>query len=324
MKISTTQEKRLWPNIHIRTRAPGYAADSSTGTSVVDANAGVSIRDLWHLCKPRIVALICITAIAGAFASAGSVPPVALLVLLTVAVALSAASASVFNNYLERDLDSRMARTRDRALPSGRIRNPCVALVLACVLLAASLPAMVALGPWVIVFGLLGAATYAGIYTLVLKPRTSWNIIVGGLAGSFAALGGWSVVGSPFEPGAIALALLLFFWTPPHFWSLAIARDSDYEAAGVPMLPNVAGRARAAMAVFIHVVMVLLASAAFAVIIGLGWLAVVVTAVAGASLLLASTLLAIDATTKRAWTTFKLSNIYLLVILVSVSLNTFV
>ena len=285
------------------------------------AGAIVSLPDLWALCKPRIVALICLTALAGAFAGAGSAPPASVLAALVIAVSLSAAGASALNHYFERDLDSRMRRTSTRPLPSGRIADPRVALVFGCALLAASLPAMAALGPWVVLFGLLGAATYAGLYTLVLKPRTSWNIVVGGLAGSFAAVGGWSAVASPLEPAALLLGLVLFLWTPPHFWSLAIALERDYRDAGLPMLPSLLGRRATALAIVAHIVLLLAASLAFVLTAGLGLATLGAVVLGGVPLLAAGASLAWDTTEARARTTFKLSGLYLLVMLVAVVLD---
>ncbi len=282
------------------------------------SGAAVSLRDLSALCKPRIVVLICLTALAGAFAGAGSVPSAPVVAALMIAVSLSAAGASALNHYFERDLDSRMQRTGGRPLPSGRIADPRVALVFGCVLLASSLPAMAALGAWVTLFGLLGAATYAGLYTLVLKPRTSWNIVVGGLAGSFAAMGGWSATASPLEPAALLLGLVLFLWTPPHFWSLAIALEPDYRRAGLPMLPPVVGTRGAAVLVAIHVMLLLSASVAFALVGGLGPLTLAAVALGGTPLLATSVLLVRNPTEAHARTTFKLSGLYLLMILVAV------
>ena len=214
--------------------------------------AAVVWRDLLTLAKPRIGLAIALAAAAGLALAKGPLPDAATTLGLILAVLLAASAAAAFNHYVERDLDRRMARTRTRPFAAGRLPAHPLWLVgfVLLALVAVGWAGFLA-GPLVALFVFAGAFTYAIIYTLALKRRTPWNIVVGGLAGSFAVLAGGAAAGVGFE--VLALALVLFLWTPPHFWSLAMAVEADYAAAGVPMLPLVVGRARCARIILAHV-----------------------------------------------------------------------
>src|SRR5688572_5437274 len=154
-----------------------------------------------------------------------------------------------------------MGRTRNRPFVTGRLRHgPAWLWLIGAMLLGAVLAASIATNFLAGLYVFLGAFTYGVVYTVWLKRRTWWNIVVGGLAGSFAVLAGAAAVSAAPGPEALALAVVLFLWTPPHFWSLAIACRADYEAAGVPMLPVVIGDARAARAILASAILLVLAS----------------------------------------------------------------
>ena len=214
-----------------------------------------TLRLVMTLSKLRIGFVIMLCALAGIAVAPGPAPGIVATAVLALSVLLSSGCAGAFNHYVERDLDRRMARTRRRPFASGRLapgwRWPVLftALLTLAVAAAAIATNAVAAGH---VF--LGAFTYGVVYTLWLKRRTVWNIVWGGLAGSFAVLAGAAAVNPSPGPAAIALALVLFFWTPPHFWSLAFVYKDDYARAGVPMLPSVAGEATAARIVLAHTV----------------------------------------------------------------------
>jgi len=202
------------------------------------------LRDLLTLTKPKVTLLLLafgLVAAVVAGAASGAPAGAARLAAFGLLGYLAAGGAAALNHLFDRDLDARMARTRDRPLPSGRL-HPAAAVGFAATLLAISLPAAyVVLGGVVALWMATGALVYGGLYTLVLKRRTPSNIVWGGAAGSCGVLAGWATVDPGLAPGAIGLAALVFLWTPPHFWGLAIARDADYRAAGVPMLPQVRG-----------------------------------------------------------------------------------
>jgi protoheme IX farnesyltransferase len=179
------------------------------------------------------------------------------------AVLFASAAAGAFNQYVERDIDARMARTHGRPFVTGALRHGPFWLWVIAAMLGASVLAAALSTNWVAAaYVFLGAFTYGVVYTVWLKRRTWWNIVVGGLAGSFAVLAGAAAVSTAPGPEALALAVVLFLWTPPHFWSLAIVCRRDYAAAGVPMLPVVVGDARAAKAICASAWLLVLASLA--------------------------------------------------------------
>ena len=222
--------------------------------------------------KLRIGLLIMLTAVAGLAIVPGGASVTALQALvLALSVFVASASAGAFNQFVEADSDRLMPRTRARAFASGALPRSAGWLSIIVGLLVV---AVAAAAWWVnavaATFVLLGALTYAVVYTLGLKRRTAWNIVVGGLAGSFAVLAGAGAVNPQLGPQALLLALVLFLWTPPHFWSLAIANEAQYAAAGVPMLPVVVGPARAARIVHANTVALVVASL-LPLAFGAGW-----------------------------------------------------
>lgn len=221
--------------------------------------------------KLRIGVLIMVTALGGmAVAAEGSASAWQTLVL-ALSVLVASASAGAFNQFVEADSDRLMARTRGRAFASGALsRHPAWLLAIALLLAGAVGAAAWFVNGLAATFVLLGALTYGVVYTLGLKRRTAWNIVVGGLAGSFAVLAGAAAASPQIGPLAWLLALVLFLWTPPHFWSLAIANRAEYAAAGVPMLPVVVGAARAARIVHAHAAL-LVAASLLPVFFGAGW-----------------------------------------------------
>ena len=203
-----------------------------------------------NLFKVRIGAAIALAAAAGLAVERGSVAfSQGMIVVLAVLVASAAAGA--FNQYVERDLDRMMARTKNRPFVTGTLKHGPFWLWVIGAMTAASVLAAFLSSNWIAAtYVFLGAFTYGVVYTVWLKRRTWWNIVIGGLAGSFAVLAGAAAVSPAPGPEALALAMVLFLWTPPHFWALAIACRKDYAAAGVPMLPVVVGDARAARAIY--------------------------------------------------------------------------
>jgi protoheme IX farnesyltransferase len=194
-------------------------------------------RDYYELGKPRVVMLIMFTAIAGMFLAAPGVPPPHALLFGTIGIALAASSAAAINHVLDRRFDAQMARTRNRPLPTGHVTGK-QALAYAAVLGVLS---MVLLWGWVnpltamLTFGsLIG---YAVVYTVWLKHATPQNIVIGGAAGAAPPVLGWTAVTGHVDPYSLLLFLIIFTWTPPHFWALAIARRDEYAQAGIPMLP---------------------------------------------------------------------------------------
>lgn len=197
-------------------------------------------RDFFALTKPRVMTLVIFTAICGVVAAPGNIHPV-LAFTAILAIAMGAGGSAVLNMWWEADIDAGMKRTMNRPLPGGRMRRED-ARDFGVFLSGVSVALMgVAIG-WLAAALLLGAIIYyAVIYTMWLKPRTPQNIVIGGGAGAFPPLIGWVAVTGEITAMPILLFAIIFFWTPPHFWALALFVQSDYAKVGIPMLPVVAG-----------------------------------------------------------------------------------
>jgi protoheme IX farnesyltransferase len=212
------------------------------------------LDDYLELTKPRIIMLLLVTTLAAMIMAARGIPPLALTFWTLVGGALSAASAGAFNCVYDADIDSKMRRTLGRPVPRGAI-TPDRALAFAMVLGAGSFLLLNYLvNPLAAWLSIGGNAYYVFVYTMWLKRSTSQNIVIGGAAGSIPPLVGWAAVTGTLGAPAIALAVLIFLWTPPHFWALALMTETDYHKAGIPMLPNVHGVARTKRDMLIYTV----------------------------------------------------------------------
>lgn len=196
--------------------------------------------DYIALLKPRVMSLVVFTAIIGLLVAPGSIHPV-IAVVAVLAIALGAGASGALNMWYDADIDAVMKRTRSRPVPTGAIL-PSEALGFGLTLAAASVFMLGLMVNWV-AGGLLAFTIffYAVIYTMWLKRSTPQNIVIGGAAGALPPMIAWAAVTGGVDLGSLSLFLLIFMWTPPHFWALALFKESDYGAAGVPMLPNVKG-----------------------------------------------------------------------------------
>ena len=276
------------------------------------------IAVVFDLFKLRIGLVIGFTALAGLAVTPGAMPAAWRVALLALAVVVSSAAAGAFNQYVERDIDARMARTRVRPFVTGRLKaSPAWLALIALMCLGSAVVAAVATNALAALYTFLGAFVYGVVYTVWLKRRTWLNIVIGGLAGSFAVLAGAAAV-APEHLDAVPLwlAIVLFLWTPPHFWSLAIAYRKDYEAAGVPMLPVVVGDARAARAIFGSAVLLVLASMVPA-FYGLSWLYLVTAIGGGAYFLVMSAKLVREPCRRTAMANFHASLAQLTLLLIA-------
>jgi heme o synthase len=231
-------------------------------TTILGRSRGITVaRDVLSLFKLRIGTLIMVTALVGLAVTPGAALSLGQVLVLALSVLVASASAGAYNQYAEHEGDKLMARTRRRAFATGALpHHPAWLLLIGALLAGAVAAAWFALNAMAAMYVFLGAFFYAVVYTVWLKRRSAWNIVVGGLAGSFAVLAGAAAADPAPGPLPLLLALVLFLWTPPHFWSLAIANRGDYEAAGVPMLPVVVGTERAAWIVFASTVALVIAS----------------------------------------------------------------
>ena len=262
--------------------------------------------------QPRIVGLFLVTVVA-AMLLAGT-PGLALILAVAVPTAFIVGGAAMLNNYLERDVDTRMGRTRGRPIAAGRIPARR-ALVIGLALVAAGSLALWALaGGLAAAFALLGAAYYVVVYTMLLKPRTPLSSVPGALAGVFPALIGWAATGAAWSGSILFLCALVFVWSPPHFWALALAREDDYIASGIPT-PAVAYGARACrllIAGFVAAVTVLTLVPAAAGAFGAVYVAAALAA--GAALWVFTARLLRRRDGRAAWALFKVTGPYLAVV----------
>lgn len=269
------------------------------------------IADLYSLLKLRIGFAIALSALAGLAITPGPSLPAWKPALLALAVLLASGSAGAFNQYVERDLDARMRRTQSRPFVRGAFHpGPLWLVAIALLLVTGVALADVALGWLSATYVFLGAFVYGVVYTLWLKRRTTLNIVIGGLSGSFAVLAGSATVDPSPAILPLLLAAVLFLWTPPHFWSLALAMREEYAAAEVPMLPVVIGDAPAARVILWHT-LALGAVSLLPVAFGLGWIYLVGALSGGSFFAWRSFELARDPSKQRAWAAFHASLIQL-------------
>ncbi|UXN70466.1 heme o synthase [Devosia neptuniae] len=200
------------------------------------------VEDYLALLKPNVMQLVVFTAIVGLVVAPGGIHPV-IGVIAIVCIAIGAGASGALNMWYDADIDAIMSRTANRPIPAGRITGG-EALVFGLVLSVFSVALLGLATNWVAA-GLLAFTIffYAVIYTMWLKRSTPQNIVIGGAAGAFPPMVGWAAVSGTITMESVALFLIIFLWTPPHFWALALYKQSDYGAAGVPMMPNVAGEA---------------------------------------------------------------------------------
>ena len=217
-------------------------------------------REFLEITKPKVNLLIVFTAVVGMVLASPGMVPLPALIFGTLGIALASGSAAAFNHVIDCRIDVQMTRTQHRPLPTGNLlKRP--ALIFAALLAAASMLVL-----WPTVGGLTAALTlgsligYAVIYTLWLKHATPQNIVIGGAAGAAPPVLGWAAVTHTIDPQALLLFLIIFTWTPPHFWALAIARRDDYAKAGIPMLPVTHGIPYTRVQMFLYTVLLILST----------------------------------------------------------------
>ena len=199
--------------------------------------AVASWRDYYELGKPRVVALIVFTAVVGMFLAVPGMPPWQAMLYGTLGIGLAASSAAAINHVVDRKFDVKMARTMNRPIPTGHVTSR-QALTYAAIIGVASMAILWWLvNPLTAVLTFFSLIGYAVLYTVWLKHVTPQNIVIGGAAGAAPPVLGWTAVTGSADPHSLLLFLIIFAWTPPHFWALAIARRKDYAKAGIPMLP---------------------------------------------------------------------------------------
>lgn len=267
------------------------------------------------LLKLRIALLIALTGVTAAVLTARALPALPGLTLLIVTLILASAGAGALNHVLDVDIDARMRRTRGRPLPAGEIR-PWIVITIGLILTAFALAlAAATINPMVSLHLFLGWFVYVIIYTAWLKRRSVVNIVIGGLAGSFAALAGGASVQPELRFPSLLLAAIVFLWTPPHFWALAITHIEDYRLSGVPMLPTVHGIASTARWMLAHTILLVMISLAPVAMGASGRLYCAAATGLGAYYLWRNIQVVREASRDRAWSAFKASLLYLTLLL---------
>ncbi len=227
-------------------------------TSQQTSTTAPTIADFLTLCKVKVVSLIMLTAVVGMFLSTPDLPPMYLVILASIGIALASSSAAVFNHVIDQKIDNEMARTHKRPLPEGKISSK-TALIFGVVI---GVLGIGILAIWVnmltAVLTLIALIGYAVFYTMYLKRATPQNIVVGGAAGAAPPLLGWTAITNSVELGALLLFLIIFIWTPPHFWALAIHRQKEYAKVNIPMLPVTHGHYFTRIQILLYTILLLI------------------------------------------------------------------
>jgi heme o synthase len=216
-------------------------AAAAGGEKATETRVGISVQDLFALTKPKIIALLLLTTLVPMFLAGTTPPSLALIAWTMLGGFLAAGGANTLNQYLDRDIDHVMVRTRRRPLPDGRMRPLQVLLFGLGLSLLSFVQLWFTVNLLTAMLALIGIIYYVLFYTRILKRSSTQNIVIGGAAGAIPPLVGWAAVANEISLLPIFMFAIIFYWTPPHFWALALMRKKEYRAAGVPMLPVIAG-----------------------------------------------------------------------------------
>ena len=285
---------------------------------------GVTLGAYVRLTKPRVIELLLVTAVPPMILAQDGMPPVRLILAVLIGGALAAGGANTINCFIERDRDELMRRTHNRPLPRGEI-VPNRALVFGIVLnVIAFCVLAVAANLLAATLTMIATLFYVFVYTLWLKPRTVQNIVIGGAAGAVPVLVGWAAVRNELAAPAWILFAVVFFWTPAHFWALALKYREDYAAAGIPMLPVVRGVEATARQIAGYAMLTAAATLALTLTGTVGNLYAISALVLGAVFVTRAFALMRDASPPRAIRFFAWSNVYLMLVFVAVAVDTLV
>ena len=231
----------------------------------------IMLNEYVQLMKPGILTLLLVTTLGAMLIAGSGIPSFGLVMITMIGGLLTAGGANVFNCYIDRDIDAKMNRTKQRATASGRMK-PRTALIFGITITLAGVLMLGVFANWLAAgLALIGNLYYVFIYTLWLKRTTPHNIVVGGAAGAIPPLVGWAAVTGTLAPGAWILFAIIFYWTPPHFWALALLKQGEYGRVGVPMLPVVSGEQETRKQIFLYTVL-LTAVTLLLVPFGMSWI----------------------------------------------------
>ncbi len=278
-------------------------------------------RDYLELCKPKVVALMLLTSLIGMLLAVPGMVPVGILFWGNLGIALCAGSAAAVNHLVDRQIDQKMKRTLNRPIAKGRV-EPAKAIVFAFVIGVLGMVILLvfvnALTAWLTLASLVG---YALIYTMFLKRATPQNIVIGGLAGAAPPLLGWVAVTNSIDGHGLLLVLIIFAWTPPHFWALAVHRKDDYAKADIPMLPVTHGVRYTKIHIVLYTIIMILVTVLPYVTGMFNWLYLLGALILGAGFLYWSVVMLLDKHPDAPMQTFKYSIIYLMVLFVVMLLD---
>lgn len=283
--------------------------------------AKMSLRHFYALCKPRVTALIVFTAIIGMLMATPGMVPVSILLAATVGIAFASGAAAAFNCLIEHKIDAMMARTRARPLPTGQL-SQMETLLFASVLGGVGLSILYywvnPLTMWLTLGTFVG---YAVIYTVFLKPATPMNIVIGGASGAMPPILGWAAVNNTVSPESLVMFLIIFAWTPPHFWALALYRREEYAKVGMPMLPVTHGERFTLLHILLYTIILVVVSLMPYGLGMSGWLYLVSAALLNMIFMYYVVSLYRSYSDALAKTTFKYSIIYLSLIFAALLLD---
>jgi protoheme IX farnesyltransferase len=222
---------------------------------MTNAQSTLSWKNYLELCKPKVVVLLVFTAIVGMLLAVPGMPPLVNLIYGTLGIGLASSSAAAINHFIDQKADAKMARTQNRPLPSGELNSRNVLVFAGIIGLLAMIILVVFVNMLTAVLTFLSLIGYAVIYTMYLKHMTPQNIVIGGAAGAAPPLLGWCAITGEVHPHALLLFLIIFVWTPPHFWALAVAKQEEYAKAKIPMLPVTHGAEFTRLQIFLYTIL---------------------------------------------------------------------
>ena len=288
---------------------------------MMQATPTLTWQNYLELCKPKVVSLIVFTAVVGMLLAVPGIPPMSNFLFGTIGIALAAASAAAINHYLDQQADAKMARTQNRPLPKGRLNSVNVISFAVVIGVISMLILVTQVNRLTAVLTFLSLIGYAVIYTVYLKHATPQNIVIGGAAGAAPPVLGWCAVTGEVHPYALLLFLIIFVWTPPHFWALAIAKREEYAKASIPMLPVTHGAEYTRLHVVLYTVLLLIVTL-LPYLTGMSGLIYLIAAVPlGLAFLYYAVLMLTTKDDKVAMKTFSFSIIYLMGIFIALLLD---
>lgn len=277
----------------------------------VTANASASVKDYLGLCKLKVVYLIVFTAVVGMFLAVPGMVPLQVLVFGTLGIGLAAASAAAINHVVDEKIDSVMARTRHRPLPEGNITHQNAILFAFTIGAISMLILTLLVNPLTAILTLLSLIGYGFVYSMFLKRATPMNIVIGGAAGAAPPVLGWTAVTGSLDPNSLLLFLIIFAWTPPHFWALAIYRRKEYAKVDIPMLPVTHGVEFTRLHILLYTILLFIVSLLPFIIYMSGFIYLITAVILGSIFLRYAIRLYYSDSDKLAMQTFQFSILYL-------------